>query len=36
MTTAQTDLLHVADEPLALLQRLADHAPERSGDYRRI
>jgi uncharacterized protein (TIGR00730 family) len=36
MTTAQTDLLHVADEPLALLQRLADLAPERGGDYRRI
>jgi hypothetical protein len=36
MTTAQTDLLHVADDPLALLQRLAEHAPQRSGDYRRI
>ena len=36
MTTAQTDLLHVADDPLALLQRLADHAPQRGADYRRI
>ena len=36
MTTAQTDLLHVADDPMALLQRLAEHAPQRSGDYRRI
>ncbi len=36
MTTAQTDLLHVADEPVALLQRLVDHAPERGGNYRRI
>jgi uncharacterized protein (TIGR00730 family) len=37
MTTAQTDLLHVSDDPNALLQRLADHAPpERGSDYRRI
>ena len=36
MTTAQTDLLHVAEDPMALLQRLADHAPERGSDYRRI
>ena len=36
MTTAQTDLLHVGAEPLTLLQRLADAAPARGGDYRRI
>jgi len=36
MTTAQTDLLQVGDDPSALLQRLADQAPERAGDYRRI
>jgi len=36
MTTAQTDLLQVGDDPSALLQGLADHAPERGGDYRRI
>ena len=36
MTSEQTDLLHVGDEPLALLQRLAEHAPARGGDYRRI
>jgi uncharacterized protein (TIGR00730 family) len=36
MTTAQTDLLHVNDEPLTLLQQLADHAPKRGSDYRRI
>lgn len=36
MTTAQTDLLHVADDPLALLEGLAEHASQRGGDYRRI
>ena len=36
MTTAQTDLLQVGDDPSALLQALADLAPERGGDYRRI
>ena len=36
MTTAQTDLLQVGDDPSALLQGLADRAPERAGDYRRI
>lgn len=36
MTAEQTDLLHVGDDPAALLQRLADHAPARSADYRRI
>ena len=36
MTTAQTDLLHVGEDPLLLLQQLADRAPERGGDYRRI
>ena len=36
MTTAQTDLLQVGDDPSALLQALADRAPERGGDYRRI
>jgi hypothetical protein len=29
-------LLHVGENPLALLQRLADHAPARGADYRRI
>ena len=36
MTTAQTDLLQVGDAPSALLQALANLAPERGGDYRRI
>ena len=36
MTTEQTDLLHVGEDPFALLQRLADHAPARGADYRRI
>jgi len=36
MTTAQTDLLQVGHNPSALLQALADQAPERGGDYRRI
>jgi len=38
MTTGQTDLLQVGDEPLALLRRLADLAPQATGpdDYRRI
>jgi uncharacterized protein (TIGR00730 family) len=36
MTTAQTDLLQVGDDPSALLQALAGQAPERGGDYRRI
>jgi uncharacterized protein (TIGR00730 family) len=36
MTTAQTDLLQVGDDPSALLQGLADQAPERGGDYRHI
>ena len=36
MTTAQTDLLQVGDDVSALLQGLADQAPERGGDYRRI
>ncbi|MEP7295771.1 MAG: TIGR00730 family Rossman fold protein [Burkholderiales bacterium] len=38
MTSAQTDLLQVGDDPLALLQRLAELAPQATGpdDYRRI
>jgi uncharacterized protein (TIGR00730 family) len=36
MTSAQTELLHVGSEPLALLKQLADQAPQRKGDYRRI
>ena len=36
MTSAQTDLLHVGIEPLALLQQLVDQSPPRGGDYRRI
>jgi len=35
MTTAQTELLHVGDDPTALLQHLVDLAPQVSGDYRR-
>jgi len=36
MTNSQTDLLHVSDDPLALLQRLAEHTLGRSSDYRQI
>ena len=36
MTTAQTDLLLVDREPDAMLDRLAERAPPRGGDYRRI
>ena len=35
MTSAQTDLLHVGDNPTALLERLAELAPQVDGDYRR-
>lgn len=35
MTTAQTELLHVGDDPAALLQHLVELAPQVSGDYRR-
>ena len=37
MTTAQTDLLQVSDDPAAVLQRLADLAPQATApdDYRR-
>jgi uncharacterized protein (TIGR00730 family) len=36
MTSAQIDLLCVGSESPALLQQLADQAPSRKGDYRRI
>jgi len=38
MTPAQTDLLQVGDEPLALLRRLGELASQATGpdDYRRI
>jgi uncharacterized protein (TIGR00730 family) len=36
MTTAQTELLHVGSDPVALLERLVELAPQVGGDYRRI
>jgi uncharacterized protein (TIGR00730 family) len=38
MSDAQTDLLEVGDEPLALMQRIGELAPLATGldDYRRI
>jgi uncharacterized protein (TIGR00730 family) len=37
MTRAQIALLHVADDPLSMLDWLTDRAPQRGGgDYRRI
>ena len=36
VTSAQTELLHVGSEPLAILQQLADQSPPRGGDYRRV